>query len=111
MDGFDNLTEIIENYCELENKSVIKRNIDAGNVTIDRVRMSLMTIGTVLEEKDNIILAEVKSGLFNMNNTFVCVMVDEKSIHIVAVANEGLIKQSTCNKAIKKLLDRIYHEN
>ena len=107
MDEFDNLINIIGNYCELENKSVVKRIIDAGNVTLDRVKMSLMTIGTVLEENDNIVLAEVKSGFFNMNNAFVCVMIDEKSIHIVSAANEGFIKQNTCNKAIKKFLDRI----
>jgi len=72
-------------------------------------RNALIESGKVLEEdRDNGLLEGlVFSGIGNMNPAVLVISVEKDIIYISAYAKEGLIKQHTAEKAIKKYLKAI----
>ncbi len=67
-------------------------------------RNALIESGKVLREERNKGLIEglVFSGLGNMNPAVLVISVEKNTIYISAYAKEGLIKQHTAEKAIKR---------
>lgn len=66
---------------------------------------ALMTIGKVLEQSEDgsSYVAVVNAGVAKMNTAFLVLVLCDSHIEVFAVANEGLVKQGTAKKAIKRL--------
>lgn len=57
------------------------------------------------DEDDGKIIAIVRAGVANMNPAIVVAMADGGNVHLSAYAKEGLIKQHTAEKAVKRILE------
>jgi hypothetical protein len=64
------------------------------------------------QEKFGRITGSIGSGIFNMNKADVTVIIKKitemtSEIKIIATAQEGLVSQNTCGKAITRILEAI----
>lgn len=57
------------------------------------------------DETDGKIIAIVRAGVANMNPAIVVIMADGEAVHLAAYAKEGLIKQHTAEKAVRRILE------
>lgn len=76
-------------------------NINALNA----IRDIFDEFGIILKEDldKRIYIAVIKVGMFDANEAIVIALIDQHKCSIVAYAKEGLIKQSTSKRAIKKI--------
>lgn len=61
--------------------------------------------GKILEEKEkiNCMIVRINAGVANANECIMVLHISEGSIEVCGYAKEGLIKQHTTSKAIKKI--------
>lgn len=102
----------MKNYLK---ETLIKNDIELMNSehcdcfkskkTILYVRDFLCTVGKVLlEDIDNqVYIANIPAGAFNKNYAVVVLKFEKDKLHVFATAQEGLLNQHTCDKAITKI--------
>lgn len=109
----DKLNLVIEEYSvplgikidDMDSKDaaeiVFPKNINALNA----IRDVFSETGIILKEDldKSIYIAAIKAGIFDANEAIVIALIDQHKCSIVAYAKEGLIKQSTSKRAIKKI--------
>lgn len=81
-----------------------EEQIPADGVAYTAVKTALASCGTILKEKpeESAAAGVILAGAADMNPAFIIVWVENSILHIVAQAKEGLIKQHTAEKAVKK---------
>ena len=84
----------------------LEMNIEG--IKYEIVRDNLILLGNILEEneKRKTYTVCINAGVANSNPCIIVVYVDKDEVFIDAFAREGLIKQHTARKAIKKIKDK-----
>lgn len=97
-----NLLEKVPKQSEFE-------EVECEGITFLLVRDNLMTLGKILDEneKKKTYTVCINSGVANSNPCIVVVLVGKDLVSIGAFAREGLIKQHTARKAVKKIQERL----
>ena len=94
---------LIENDIELMNSECY--DCFKSKKTILHVRDFFCAKGKVLlEDIDNqVYIANVPAGTFNKNYAVVILKLNKGKLYVFATAQEGLLNQHTCDKAIAKI--------
>lgn len=86
--------------------SCVEARVEAGCNAYAAARTALARCGAILEEGEkNVITGVILAGALDMNPAFIIIRAEENVLHIIAQAKEGLIKQHTAEKAIRKFRD------
>ena len=86
-------------------KSGAKR-LTIDSVSISGLRAALMSVGKIIEENtdEGYYIAIVSPG---SHKTVVVATINDTNLDIIAYAKEGIFKQNTAERAIKKILDEL----
>ncbi|MBR1739762.1 MAG: hypothetical protein IJ737_05655 [Ruminococcus sp.] len=75
-----------------------------GGMTLEQAADGIMRVGMLLTAEPDHMVGVVKAGAMNMNPAVIIAAADGGDICFAAYAKEGLIKQHTSEKAIKRVL-------
>lgn len=80
--------------------------------TILHVRDMLYTIGKIIGEnlEDSMYIATVRVGFLNLNEAVVIIKIVDNILYIYSVAEEGMVNQHCCEKAIQKVRKELLNE-
>lgn len=107
---------------EILKRALIERKIEINgeekydffivDKSILHVRDMLCIIGNIIEEdlKNSMYIANVRVGLFDLNETVVVIKLMDHVLHIYCVAEEGMVNQKCCDKAIQKVRKELLNE-
>lgn len=78
-------------------------------ISLMQLRDGLLRIGHILEENidEKIYVVSIKAGKLGVNNAVIVCKLSAKHLYLVGYAREGLLKQNTCIKAMKKIGDML----
>ncbi|MBO4636907.1 MAG: hypothetical protein J5685_07150 [Clostridiales bacterium] len=84
-------------------------SFDSGYVTYAVLKSAVIDLGeTISDDKDHDrIIARIPSGIGGFNPAIVVVASDNGTVHLLAYAKEGLIKQHSAEKAIRAIRERL----
>lgn len=80
----------------------IEEHIPLGSLPYAAVKAAFTRCGMLLKEKPNALAGVILAGSMDMNPAFVAAWTEDQTLHIIAQAKEGLIKQHTAERAIEK---------
>ncbi len=97
----------IYEYIPNDNNELVEAEYEYSNKSFESVKNRIIGIATVLEEdSDNqIYVISISAGIANMNGALVVVQLEHDKLYFVSYAKEGLIKQHTAEKAIKRIIE------
>lgn len=101
----------LKEYIPLSKKEgeIFVKIIDIDNFTFLNVRDFLFGLGDILEEnfEETYYILRLSSGMFNKNKVIILVKWEVEKILLYGCAREGIIKQHTAEKAVKKLSEKL----
>lgn len=105
MDNFTELKKRIATYSKINEKKIVTDFISTNKISFINIRDYLMEIGTVIEadEKEEIYVVIIKSGIINLNPTIVGILLKNETLYIAAYAKEGILNQNTAKTVIQDL--------
>ena len=105
------LKEMLENY-EIDGRGKDAYGCFKSNATIFDVRDFLSEHGNIIIEDLNAFLyiATISAGVKNMNYAVTVLKLENNTLHVYAVAKEGLFNQHTSEKAIEKIKAELSNE-
>ena len=100
------LDEYIENMKLRKFNVKQKKLITNCNKTFKQIRDIIVQRGSIIEENEvkQIYVFTIQSGKFG-NHAVVALGLKEKVIYLAAFSKEGLLKQYTCERALKQIGD------
>lgn len=106
MDIFSELTEKIRSYSKIDDAGIVTISVPSNGISKLKLRDHLIETGIILEfdEDASIFVATINAGFGNRNSAIVGLMLRDGMLYAAAYAKEGLIYQSTAQKAIQKVL-------
>ena len=98
------LTEKISKYCEVNKENIFNKDVVIEGITFLKLRDKLYLIGEILEESinENIYVVSVS---INSNFAIIAIKLVDQKLYMVGYAEEGLIKQNTCEKAFDRIIN------
>jgi len=99
----------LKEYAPIKENKLVERTVDVKDMTILRLRDSLIGIGKILEEdlEANVYVLSVNAGAADMNSAVVAVHLEDDKLYFLGYAKEGLINQHTADKALEKIASKV----
>ena len=103
------LNQILIDTVPVEEKKIVNRSISIDGLSMTKLRDILIKIGKIQREflGDRVYVAVIPGGFFKKNYAVVALQLFDKEMIIAAYADEGIIKQHTCEGAINELRKNI----
>lgn len=97
------LTEKLSEYVRIKDELVETEEI-SEKVSMLKIRDTLLLIGNIIKEDfdEEYYIGTINAGIANKNIAFIIIKKNEGNLAVCCYAREGLIKQHTARKAIKK---------
>ena len=97
------LTEKLSEYVRIKDELVETEEI-SEKVSMLKIRDTLLLIGNIIKEDfdEEYYIGTINAGIANKNIAFIIIKKNEGNLAVCCYASEGLIKQHTARKAIKK---------
>lgn len=99
------LTEALKEHITVEEDMIKEDEIEIDHLSYFQLRDLIWKIGRVVAELEDkkIYIAAINSGFSGGNTAYLAIKLYHKKLQIVGYAKEGLFKQNTYEKAVKKL--------
>lgn len=103
--NFQELINEMTTFNSVKADKIKTYQFTTNNLTIIRIRDMLFKIGHILIENldKKLYIASIKSGFLKMNTAIVGFCLLKNDLHVAVFAEEGLIKQNTCEEVINEI--------
>lgn len=101
----EKLLNALKDIYEIEEKNIVEEKQPVNNLTLFKLRDSLIIIGKIISEdiENQIYVAEVNVGVASLAKALLVVHLSEEYLYMISYAEEGIIKQNLAKKAITNL--------
>lgn len=105
MEKYISLNQILMDTAPVEEKKIVNQSFLVDGLSIIKLRDILIKIGKIQREslEDRVYVAVIPGGFFKKNYAVVALQLFDKEMFVAAYADEGIIKQRTCEGAINEL--------
>ncbi len=100
---------LMREFISVKEKEVVVDSSSTPNMTFANLRDNIIGLGKILLEdfETNTYIVRVPSGVGNMNSAVVALHLEDNVLNFMAYAREGIIKQHTAEKAIRRVQNKL----
>ena len=105
MEKYISINQILLDTAPVEEKKIVNLSLSIDGLSITKLRDILIKIGKIQREflEDRVYVVVIPGGFFKKNYAVVALQLFDKEMIVAAYADEGIIKQHTCEGAINEL--------
>lgn len=105
MEEFSYVNRILADNAPIDEWKIINQAIPVENLSLSKIRDVLLKIGKIQREylAEQCYVAIIPGGFFKKNYAVVSIELRDNILFLAAYADEGIIKQHTCEGVINEL--------